>query len=822
MTYPVVTRLGTYLIGNGDDMWVHFWNGWWVRRILKQGGNLYYTPLLFHPAGVSLRFHNFAWFNIVPWLAMEPILGSVAAYNVAFLIHIPLCGIGMFLLVRHLTGSNIAAFLGGLIYAFLPYRMLHANHPNVISTEAFPLLMLVLLRLVEGKRTVRDGLLAGLLIAVIGYTRWQFLVLAGLMTGGYLVYALVCEREHWSRETIIGLILMVVVAAILVGPVLFPLVWEEMTRGLPEEVDTANFENGKQDILTYAIPQHQHPLRPLYDRVFPSFASADLRTRYSAFLGHGVVVLVVVGVVKQWKQARTKYWLGLAGTCLVLALGPHLWFNQVQYPIPLPYVLVGWLKPIKLLGPPRRFNALLGVPVSVLAAYGIVALREGLAEKRWGRQIARPAVFAGLLSVILLLDYLSVPTNTVPARVPNFYSTLREEKGDFAVLGLPGTRKYAEYYMFYQTAHNRPIASGHVSNLPPQALAFMSSVPLLRDLYRNGDIDTSLPDTSRQLSLLAQAGFRYVVMHKDLASPDELDEWRAYMVASPRYEDDEVVAFSTSPVAGEDFSLQHGMGAGLGLIHAYLSSETVRPESSLELRAVWGAGAPPEREFQLELALVNEQGDVDQVERFEISPEWPTEEWPANAIVHDSYAFRIDPWLQSGEQTVVATLLGADDGRALGQGVEIGKLVMEIPRRVFEAPSMQREIGARFGDALRLLGYDLKQETDTISLTLHWEALRRMEQSYKFFVHVCEPETNELVSQADMIPYNWSYPTDWWEAGEIVSDQVTVSVEGVPPGKYRLWLGVYEADSGERLSITDSDGAQLHEDRLLLPDEVGK
>jgi hypothetical protein len=802
MTWPVCARLTTHLIGNGDDMWVHFWNGWWVRRILRQGGDLYYTPLLFHPTGVSLRFHNFAWFSIVPWLVMEPILGGIAAYNLAFLFHIPLCGLSMFVLARHLTGSTVAAFLSGIIYAFLPYRMLHANHPNVISTEGFPLLMLVLLRLVEGKRPLRQGVWAGLLIALIGYTRWQFLVLAGLMTGGYLLYSLLCEREKWGLTTTTGLILMVIVAAVLMSPALYPLIRAEMTSGLPEEVDTANFENGKQDILTYVIPQHQHPLRPLYDRVFPSFANADLRTRYSAFLGHVVVVLAAVGVVKQWKRARTKFWLGLAATCLVLALGPHLWFNQVQTGIPMPYTLIGWLQPIKLFGPPRRFNALLGVPFTVLAGYGLVAVREALTKKRWGTRIARPIVFASLLSAILLLDYVSIPTNTIPAHVPDFYSSLREEQGDFAVLGLPGPRKYAEYYMFYQTGHGRPILSGHVSNLPPEALTFMSSVPLLSDVYSTGDIDTSLPDVSRQLSLLAQAGFRYMVMHKHFVPPDQLDQWRTYLVASPRYEDDEVVTFSTSPTAGRDFSLRHEMAPGLGLIQVHLSSETVRPESSLQLRIVWGTIAPLEEDFQLEIALVNEQGDVDQAERFEISSEWPMEEWPANAIVHDSYVFIVDPWVHSGEQTVVATLVSADDGRAQGREVQIGKVVMEIPERVFEVPSLERAVGARFGDVLRLLGYDLKQETDVIGITLHWEALRRMGRSYKFFLHLYDVESGELVAQKDVIPYDWGYPTVWWESHEIVSDRLRLPLTEVPPGRYQLAVGVYDSQTLERLSVS--------------------
>ena len=83
MTWPVAARLNTHLVGDGDDMWVHYWNNWWIKRVLRQGGNVYHTDLLFHPTGVSLLYHNFGWINAALWLALEPLAEGVAAYNLA-------------------------------------------------------------------------------------------------------------------------------------------------------------------------------------------------------------------------------------------------------------------------------------------------------------------------------------------------------------------------------------------------------------------------------------------------------------------------------------------------------------------------------------------------------------------------------------------------------------------------------------------------------------------------------------------------------------------------------------------------------------------
>ena len=219
------------------------------------------------------------------------------------------------------------------------------------------------------------------------------------------------------------------------------------------------------------------------------------------------------------------------------------------------------------------------------------------------------------------------------------------------------------------------------------------------------------------------------------------------------------------------------------------------------------------------MALVNEKGEVGQIEQFDLSPSWPTDEWPENTIARARYSLVVDRWLDGGTYGVVLGLL--QDGRSVGPGVEVGKVEVQLPERVFTLPPMSQEVGATFGDDLRLLGYDLDMETDSLHVTLHWQALRRMDVSYTMFVHVFDPATGEIVGQADVVPYGYTYPTAWWEAGEVVSDEVAVSLEGVPPGTYGLAVGVYNADTGERLAISGQPpGFAVDERRLFLPEEI--
>ena len=60
-----------------------------------------------------------------------------------------------------------------------------------------------------------------------------------------------------------------------------------------------------------------------------------------------------------------------------------------------------------------------------------------------------------------------------------------------------------------------------------------------------------------------------------------------------------------------------------------------------------------------------------------------------------------------------------------------------------------------------------------------------------------------------------------WAAGEVVSDEVELSLADVPSGQYDLAIGWYDPDDpSQRLPATDSEGKPLPGNRLVLPDSI--
>jgi hypothetical protein len=240
--------------------------------------------LLFYPQTVSLVYHNFGWLNIAGWLLAEPVVGGIAAYNLVYLVNITLCAFAMFILARYLLRSEGPAFVAGLVYGCWPYRLSDYEHPNMISTEWMPLVLLCVILLVRERGRVRYALLAGLFLALTGLSRWQMLVPTGIAISVYLLFSVLFERECWSWRVVGSLALTVLVAALLIAVPLYPLVHDLIKDGQDNVFTGA----GKgTDLLAYFVPPMNHPLAPLFNSL--DYTHSLARLTYSAFLGYGVL-----------------------------------------------------------------------------------------------------------------------------------------------------------------------------------------------------------------------------------------------------------------------------------------------------------------------------------------------------------------------------------------------------------------------------------------------------------------------------------------------------------------------------------------------------
>jgi hypothetical protein len=149
--------------------------------------------------------------------------------------------------------------------------------------------------------------------------------------------------------------------------------------------------------------------------------------------------------------------------------------------------------------------------------------------------------------------------------------------------------------------------------------------------------------------------------------------------------------------------------------------------------------------------------------------------------------------------------------------VPVGTLSLEAFPRTFTEPEPPLISDINWDNKIYLSGYDIfYPEQDSLAVTLYWGALDRMDISYSTFLHLIDPSSGEILSQADAIPRGWTYPTNWWEQSEWVEDTVVLSLADVPPGDYELLIGWYNSETGERLSANSATGEEFPDGAVLL------
>jgi len=136
-----------------------------------------------------------------------------------------------------------------------------------------------------------------------------------------------------------------------------------------------------------------------------------------------------------------------------------------------------------------------------------------------------------------------------------------------------------------------------------------------------------------------------------------------------------------------------------------------------------------------------------------------------------------------------------------------------VPAAVPQAPA--QEVNVRLedpatGQSVTLLGYSQLDSHvaagDIAQITLFWQADEVLERRYKVFVHLLD-EASHVVGQHDSEPGGGALPTTLWEPGQVVRDNHGLPIHpATPPGSYRVEVGLYDAETGQRLLTPGGEG----------------
>ncbi len=132
-TFPLILRPGSVFPHDAGDPALNTWLLWWSTTRLPLSSD-WWNAAIFYPAPSVMALSELL-IGLLPVTApVQWATGNaLLAYNVAFFLSFPLCGLAAYLLALELTGRRDASILAGFVFAFGPYRMNELSHLQMLS-----------------------------------------------------------------------------------------------------------------------------------------------------------------------------------------------------------------------------------------------------------------------------------------------------------------------------------------------------------------------------------------------------------------------------------------------------------------------------------------------------------------------------------------------------------------------------------------------------------------------------------------------------------------------------------------------------------------
>lgn len=389
-----------------QDQTQHEWFLGWGAHAVLHGLDPFVTEALNAPHGVNLLANTSLLGLALPLAPITLTAGAPVAYVTAMTLGLAGTAAGWYWVFRRVAGSRWGAALGGAFCGFAPAMLSHANaHVNFTSQVLIPFIVYRSVRLAEGDRPVRNGLLLAPLVVWQVFIGEEILAYTALATGLFLlVWGLM--RPARMRAAVRPLATGLGVTALAAGALLAYPLWVQFRgrysySGLVDPV--VGFAN---DLAAFTTPLRTNP-DPLENRALNA-------VEQNAHLGWSLVLLIplLLVLLRSSVPARAAAAVGLVFAAL--SLGAEIQAAGKPTGIAGPWSLAQHLPLLDHI-PPSRLS-LVCVPV--------IGLLLALAVAELGRHRVPVRIGGTLVLLVALLPVLPAGRPTMEREaVPDFFTS---------------------------------------------------------------------------------------------------------------------------------------------------------------------------------------------------------------------------------------------------------------------------------------------------------------------------------------------------------------------------------------------------------------
>lgn len=241
--------------------------------------------------------------------------------------------------------------------------------------------------------------------------------------------------------------------------------------------------------------------------------------------------------------------------------------------------------------------------------------------------------------------------------------------------------------------------------------------------------------------------------------------------------------------------------SGLTLVGHTLATTTTEPGAPLTLD-LFVQGDERHRTIPLTLTLASDPAAV-----LYTGAVAPDAEWRAGEVICRRLHVRVPSTTPPGDYLL--HLATTDYNQPFA------RVTVQPSTRRFDLPVVSQPVDAALGGAIRLHGADVARAEGELAVRIVWQSLAPLATSEKVFVHLVAPD-GSLLAQSDALPAG-GYGTEQWVEGEVVIDEHRLPLPpDLPPGDYRLRVGMYDPATGARLPAVGSNDERLTDDAVEL------
>jgi hypothetical protein len=510
LTYPIAWHMSDSVPGYPPgDSFHYLWELWYpAHAIFDLRASPFLDPKVYSPFGFDLiRNQDLSPATVLLFAPLTRAFGEVVTYNLIVLMSFPLTAFGTYLLCRELWGSRLAAVVAGTAAAFCAYRVSHAQHLSLVTTQWIPFFFFYLERSIE-RPTRRNGLLAGLFYSLSALATWYYAVGCAISALLYVSVRLTARDRDRAKDLIRSAGAAAAVALVLVTPFVVPYAIGVVSGAMTDPPIAAQ-ETYSASVADFFIPITSHPLWGTFIlQHWRAGASGQWLSEWQIYLGIIPLSLALVGVCAG--RRRTVWALIAIGIGMfVIALGPTLQITHqasgggtggTSLPsIPLPVRLLAFIPPFSLLRAWSRLAFFVEIVVAVLAARGLLVLLDHTPRLFAARTIVWRVAVTLIVLTLTVVDTLAVYSrSSVEPRAVDRW--LAAQPGDFAIIEYPVVEHgWSGAAMYRRRVTGKRTVLGYGRNPPNQNFWPMLSrypEPEALDLLRWWDVKYVLVDES--------------------------------------------------------------------------------------------------------------------------------------------------------------------------------------------------------------------------------------------------------------------------------------------------------------------------------------